>query len=305
MDQPAKIGKFKKSWLLTKSAWHALRLDKELFALPILGFALSVAVLVPAGIVAFINPGNTLYVSNITNDAAEGNIAPAGYAAILAVGLILASISAFISGAVVYGALERFKGNDPTIKTSLTAAWKRIGSLIAFTAFSSTIGFILSEIANRIPFLGGKIVIWLADAAWRIASFFAIPVIVTSEHPVNPLDATKKSVGIIKKVWGESLIVSATVGIITIISFLGYFGIVAIAFSAFGLMALPGIAFVALGILALIGLLVLALLFGMLEAFVKAAIYFYAVTGESPAHFNQQLLRQAFTTKKAKKVFSA
>jgi hypothetical protein len=305
MEEDVKIGKFKKSWQLTKAAWQAIRLDKELFALPIIGFFISFAVVIPAGIAAIFNPNNVFYSATIMDNGAEGQVSIVGYISLVVLGLILACVSTFISGAVAHGAIERFKGNNPTIKSSLAGAWSHIGSLMAFTAFSYTIGYILSEIANRIPFIGGKIVVWLADAAWRVASFFAIPVIVTNEGSINPAQATKKSVQIIKQVWGESLIISATVGLVAILSFLGYFGLTIALFLVSGMLSLPGAIFVALGILALVGLIVLALVFSMLEAFVKAAIYYYAVTGQSPAHFNQQLLRQAFTPKKARKVFSA
>jgi uncharacterized membrane protein len=201
--------------------------------------------------------------------------------------------------------LERFRGNDPTVRSSLRAAWQHIGSLFKFAAFSYTIGYILSEIANRVPFLGGKIVAWLADAAWRVASFFAIPVIMNSEEPVGPIKATKQSIGIIKQVWGESLIVSASIGLMAFLLSIGYMVLTAALFVGLASLSLPGLVYGILAIPAFLGIVVLILVFSVLESFVKTAIYHYAVTGESPAEFSQQVLRQAFTVKKARKVFSA
>lgn len=63
---------------------------------------------------------------------------------------------------------------------------------------------------------------------------------------------------------------------------------------------------VVLGVLvfvSVIGILGIAMVFAVLNAFVLAAVYYYAVTGQSPLTFNQQLMQQAFTAKKARKVF--
>lgn len=304
MKEDNKIGKFKKSWLLTKGSWQALRMDKELFALPVIGFLLSLAVLLVAFIGALAFKSVLYHTATISYNTRSGRLSLWGYAGSFIIGLLLTTVASFIGGAITYGAIERFKGNDPTIKSCLSAAWKRIGSLTAFTAFSYTIGYILSQIANRVPFIGSKIVLWLADAVWRVASFFAIPIIVTSDTPINPLKATKSSVQLIKKVWGESLIVSATVGLVAGLSFVGYFVLTGVVFIIGGSLGLPSAFLTAASVLALVGVMVLILIFSMLSAFVKAAIYYYAVTGESPVQFNQELLRQAFTHRKARRIFN-
>jgi MFS family permease len=295
-----KLGRFRKSWLLTQAAWSALRLDKEILSLPLMSFFLSLIPFALAGVVCIVSP-------SLVFQAGDGNngLAPFGYVVFALVGLVVALIGTFISGAVIHAALDRFRGNDPNVSSSLAAARRHLGSLAAFAVFSYTIGYILQFIAERVPFLGAKIVTWLADAAWGVASFFALPVIMDSEQPVNPITATKQSIQLIRKTWGESLIASASIGIIsglTVMSLALITGLlvgvgVAMSLSVWFLVPLAAIVFMVI--------VALSLVFSVLTAFVKAAIYYYAITGESPVNFQKHLLEQSFTRKQARKVFGA
>lgn len=299
------FGRFKRSWMLLKSSWHAYKQDKELTALPLLSGLLTMAITIPVIAWAFVN--HDLFVRELsrTADGAELQYKPAAYILAVVVGLIIATISAIFSGALIHGALERFKGNDPTIRSSIRAALKRGGSLLGFGIFSAAIGYVLSAIAERIPFIGGKIVMWLASSAWNVASFFAVPVIVSSDTPVNPIAATKTSINLIKKTWGESLIVSAGISIFAVLGMMLYMTLFAVLLAvtagsdASSWVLGSGI------VLAVLGFVVLILVFTTLEAFAKAAIFHYATTGEAPASFDARLMRSAFTHKKARKVFGA
>lgn len=296
-------GRFRRSWLLAKGAWHALRLDKELLSLPLIGFAVALPLLMLIPVIFLINPDAFITSSVAADGMKEYYPTTPAYAVLISIFALVAVVSTLISGAVAHGALERFRGNDPTVKGSLRAAWAKRGSLGGFALFSFGVGFILSEIANRIPYLGGKIVAWLGQAAWNVASFFAIPVIVSSEESVGPIKATKRSIGIIKQVWGESLILSVSIGVVTLVSILLYGLVVGVTAGLLGALGATGWVFAPLAVIAFLGLIGLILVFSMLDAFIKVAIYYYATTGVAPATFNQNLLKAAFTPKKARKIF--
>lgn len=297
------IGKFKKAWLLTKASWKALLLDKELVALPIIGFLASVVSIIP--FVIFTIFKHELVFSLVTGDQSfEAHPTALGYILFALFIIVTTAISSLFGGAVVHGAIDRFNGNNPTISSSFKAARAHAGSLIQFGIFATFVGIIISEVAQRIPYFGAKVIAWMAGSAWNIASFFAVPVIVTSSTPIGPIKATKKSIAIIKKVWGESLIVSITIGLISFLITMAYVtGIVAIMGLGAALSANAWY-FGIIGVLGFLGLIVIIFIFSVLEAFTKAAIYHYAVTGESPATFDNRLMRTAFTTKKARKLFS-
>jgi hypothetical protein len=183
----------------------------------------------------------------------------------------------------------------------MRAAWKRADSIVLYSVFAGTVGYVLQILEQRLP-LAGKIGVWLVNAAWSVATFFAIPVIVTSEVHVGPLDSVRQSVGLIKKVWGESAVSQLAIGLISLLATLVY------GFLLVGLVvgfAAAGWAPVAIGLSALgfMGLFALVVVFNVLISISKAAVYHYAVTGESPETFNRELLQTAMTPKKARKLF--
>lgn len=298
-------GRFKRSWIMFKSAWRAFKQDKELTALPFLNGLIALAVTVPVVAWAVYNHHLFLNVVSQTADGSEAQFKPAAYILGIALGLAITAITSIFSGALIHGALERFRGNDPSVRSSIRAALKRGGSLLGFGIFSGVIGYLLSYIAERIPFLGGKIIAWLASSAWNVASFFAVPVIVTSDTAINPIDATKRSIEIIKKTWGESLIISAGTAIFAVIGMTVYgmlFGLL-LGYGA-GVNANDWVLGAGFAI-GLLGLVAMILIFTTIEAFAKAAIFHFATTGEAPEQFDARLMRSAFTPKKARKVFSA
>ena len=146
---------------------------------------------------------------------------------------------------------------------------------------------------------------WLAQASWGVASFFAVPFIVTSPTPLGPVRATKQSVGLMKQVWGESLIAGGTVTLIAVIVSFAYLAIVIAVYAALNLVITSGAVFTLMFFGAVGGLLLISALFSVLDAVVTAAIFYYATTGESPVAFDQRLMRQAFTHKQARNVFGA
>ena len=161
-----KPGKIKSSWLVTKSSWDVMMLDKELIVIPILAFLI-------ISIVSFL----AMVLAPIELDwftGTEESNQLIQTLVILTFAIVVSSIWSIFAGALIQGALERFKGNDPTIKGCIFASLKRSGSLVQFSVFSVVLGYIISTVASKIPFIGGAVLQWLASSAWSVASFFAI-----------------------------------------------------------------------------------------------------------------------------------
>ena len=226
--------------------------------------------------------------------------------------LALTFVGTFFSGALIAGLLERFRGGTPTVGSVLATARQHTSPLFAFALLTGTIGYILNAIEERVPF-AGQVATWLVGATWAVASMFAIPVIVGSSKKVGPLAATKQSVGIIKKTWGENVILNSSIGLVALAS------IVAFVVASAGIGVVGGIVVNALhvstmttaivglayGVLAIGGFVALCLLITMLSAAAKAAIYYYATTGTAPHMFEREVLQASFTKREARKVFSA
>lgn len=308
MEQTQKMGRFRKGWELTKSSWHILRLDKELAALPLIGLALSIPIFAVFFMALF---GTTLLMDPAVEPTQEQQYFTAAEWAMVAGFLYLTTlISNFIGGAVIYGALTRFSGGDPTIRGCLAAAWHKLRPLAMFSLLMATVGLILQIIAERLPF-GGRIAVWLVGAAWNVANVFALPIIMTDKKPTRPLDATRGSVRMIRQVWGEGAAAAFGLAIIGALVILGWMvgvsllsaAVGAIAGQVFG--ASSGI-FIILSTIAImvLGTFALTLAFSVMENILKAALYHYATTGQAPATFNRELLHAAMTPKKARRIFA-
>lgn len=293
--QTPKVSRWSRSKQLIQSSWQVLKLDKELLTLPIIGFVVSFLAIVIGGVMLAL----TLPEQALGSQDQPSNLVSW---AIFIVGiLVLTFISNFIATAIAKGAIDRFQGHDPTVKSSLGAAKQRIKPIFLFSLLSVTVGLILSVIRDRVPF-AGRILAFLGDLIWGVATFFVIPIIAMSEKPVGPIDATKQSAGIIKRVWGESLIVNAGIGLIAFLSIMLYLPVtIVISMIAAATYVPLGMGLAVLFVFGLVGLF---LVFNVLSAIVKAAIYYWATTGQAPANFNQELLRASLTPKKAKKFFA-
>jgi hypothetical protein len=229
---------------------------------------------------------------------------------LLAIYILISFIAAFFGGAIVYATLERLNGGDPTVKGSIKAATKRWKPLFFFGAMIGTVGLIfdyLQNQANKLPFGGAivaKILLSLGGFAWAVANFFSIPHIMTADKEITPIEATKRSVRTIKKVWGESAVANIGVGLVMFIVTIVYILIVA-TIAGFGFnLASPTLLWVSIvGGAGVLGLMVISLVAETLSSILKATIFYYAQTGKAPETFDKELLRTSLTPKKARKIF--
>lgn len=293
-------GRIRKGWELTKSSWKVLKLDKELTAVPIIGGIVSLIALIP-----FLALGTYMASADNRPGFTFGGDNPVLRLTLMfGLYLVLGFVANFFSAVIAHAALSRFRGADPTIKGSIKAAWKRADSIFTFSLLSTTVGLALRSVEQRVP-LAGKIAVWLFSAAWSVANVFTIPVIVTSDSHVGPFKAVRGSVQTFKRVWGESIVADFGIALIGVLTILAYGATSALIM---GLLAVAGIlntgAALALGGVAILGLLGVALVLNVLSSIVRAAVYHYAVTGESPETFNKELLQAAMTPKKARKLFA-
>ena len=308
-----KMGSIRRGWLLTKSAWHVLRLDKELASLQAFSFIIALLSIIPFVGLLLLNSSVRSGIANLGSGVTSEIFIPAWQSALLTFGVYFVTtlVANFFSGAVIYGAVQRFRGGNPSLGSSLAGARRKFRPLILFSLLMSTVGLALHMLEERLPF-AGRIAVYFFDAAWSLANVFAIPVIVLSDEDVHPLDATKRSVGIIKKVWGESIVVNLGISLIGMLTFLAYFIVWGALGAVFAALVSPLLASnttvavfaVILAGLALLGFMAIVLIFITLGSIAKAALYFYATTGQAPASFDSQLLQTAMTPKKARKIFS-
>jgi hypothetical protein len=276
------MDRIRRSWALAKASWGVLRADRELLVFPLISFVALLVVLI-----LFAIPLATVGIGNLET----GSLSPAGIALAFGLYVVAYAVAFFFNTALVGAAMIRLNGGDPTINDGMRIAMSRLPAIIAYALIAATVGMILRWISERAGFLGA-IVAGLLGFAWSIATFLVVPVLVV--EGVGPIEAVKRSGGLLRKTWGEQLLGGFGLGLVfTVIMFVvGLLGIVVIA-------ALASISesLLVVGIFALIlALGVVALVASALGGIYTAAVYRYATTGEAGA-FGSDAMQAAFRQK--------
>lgn len=281
------MGRFQRSVELAKQSWAVLKTDKELMVIPVVGFLVTVVVgvLVGAGVFLTLHESTQLTTNSLGGTYEATTLEPSPVTFVVgAVGLyLLTFVSIFFSAVLVAGAYERLTGGNPSLGSAFSRAASRLPQIMGWTVLAGTVNLILSQIENR--GIIGAVVGNLFEAAWRVATWLAVPVIIV-EGP-GPWTSLKRAATLFKQTWGENLIAQAGFGLIGFLAFLP--GILL----AVGLGALVPVAGVLLGV---IWLCVVATVLSALTGIFKTALYLYA-TGHQNPWFDQQLMAASFGPK--------
>jgi hypothetical protein len=147
---------------------------------------------------------------------------------------------------------------------------------------------IFRAIAERSGFVG-RIVVGLVGMAWTLATYLAVPVLVTRD--VGPIDAVKESAQLFRQTWGEQVVGNFGMGWAVMLMGLSW-GLVSVGMIWLGAQIAPTAAFTAV-VLAVAGFVFLGLLSSALKGIYTAALYRYASTGRADL-FSPDVVGNAF-----------
>ena len=262
---------------LVTSAWQALRHDKDLVLLPVVGGVAALVAIVPLLIVGFLIPDS------------------ASVARVL-VGIIgvyvVAIVSTFFAVALAAGAHERMNGRDPSIKSAVATAWSRKRTVVGWALLSATVGIVLRALEERLKGVGGALVGLLGNLAWSVASFFAIPIIAAND--IGAIDALKLSTATFKQRWSSAARVTLRLGLYAVGLMVGLF--VAI-FAVAALASVSTVLAVVVGIVLFMAWLTALLLLSAVSSYARVALYRYASGLPTPG-FAPAMLAAAVTEKR-------
>ena len=267
------MGRIGRSFALVGQSYRILMQDKELMVLPLASGIIMVAVI--AGIAL----GFGVDTSRIERHGADT------YLPLFLVYVVTYTIGIFFQAAVVAGATERMRGGDPTVSSALAAAARRIGPILMWAVVAATVGVAIRAIHNRVGFFG-RIVAMFLGAAWSLATFFIVPVLVLEEHSIP--DSFRRSVGVFRQTWGETVVGGTTFGAAALCAWVT---LVAVT----GLLAMV-IGVAAVGVFAL-GAVFLMIFFSALQGVYVASLYRFATDGSVTPGLDASLMRQAFVPK--------
>lgn len=286
---PLTVGKFKASWMIIQQSWAILREDKEILWFPVLSGITSIIVFVILGVVLFFSSFSG-GISMDTDSLGHAGASSISYVILFVYYLTMYLIANFFTAGIYTIVHGRFNGQNLTFKDGMAGAMENIGKIFWWSAILATVGIILRMIENRSQFIG-KIVATLLGAAWGILTYFSLPSLIIGKMSVK--DSFKQSASIIRKVWGETIIINLGVGtMVTTLVFLA-------AVTTVGTIALVPTIAVIIGMTALffIFMIMLTIMSTAFNAIFKLAIYEYATTGRVPEGFSPELIQNAVRTK--------
>lgn len=274
------MGRFNRSLELAKASWRTLKADRELLALPVFSFIVSLVVIaIAAAMVFLIDYESTTGLDNF-------ELSAGGTIVIILASVTVAVVATFFQAAMVGGARERLTGGDPTVGSALAVAGSRLSVIIPWAIFSWTIGAILRAVEQNAGAVG-RFIIGLIGMAFRVVTFLAVPILVVEK--LGPINTLKRSGALFKRTWGENLIAQAGLGLITIAAIIP----VALVAALFGAAVTP-----VLGVIVAVPLIAVVLVvMTSLTAIFQTALYHYVTTDEIPQGFEGAGLDTAFTRK--------
>ncbi|MCK4897648.1 MAG: hypothetical protein KAS38_02635 [Anaerolineales bacterium] len=277
--------KIKNSWNLMKASAAVLQADKELLIFPILS---SIGVLILTAIFVF-----PMIAVGFFEDMLAENSQYVTYIVLFLFYVVQYTVIIFANSALVGAAMIRLKGGDPTVGDGFRIAFQHIGNILGYALLSATVGLILRMISERSGNLG-RIAASLVGLAWNLATYLVVPVLVI--EGVGPVEAIKRSAGLLKKTWGEQIVGNFSIGLIfvlvtVLVILLGIpFFILAISLESLALI-------IAFGVIFVLVLVFLGLINSTLTGIYVAAVYRYAAEGEASGFFDEEMIQGAFRLK--------
>jgi hypothetical protein len=187
--------------------------------------------------------------------------------------IILFFITIFFNAALVACAMATIEGGTPTIGYGISMASKKIGKIFAWAVISAIVGMILQAVRERAGILG-RIAVGILGAAWTVATYFVIPIIVFED--IGAWASVKRSFQLLRSSWGEALVGYISMGLIFfLLAIGGLIPIIMVVVLTRSVWALV------IGIVAyVIYLVFLAALHATASGVIQAALYRYATTGK-------------------------
>jgi hypothetical protein len=268
------MGRIARSWRLLKCSWAVLKQDKELAVLP----------LVSGACLALLCAGFA-FAMDVPAKGVEGREAELGVPAFLLY-VVLYTVGFFFQAALIAGASQRLAGGDPTLGSSLAAAGRRFVPILLWGVVAATVGMLLRALEDKAKGLG-RIVTGILGAAWSLATFFMVPVLVMERLPVG--GSFKRSWALFKQTWGETVVGQFGLGLFGLLGFLSAGMVAAVIYRLAGQTA--GVV-VGLGLFLFVGVTMSAL-----SGIYQAALYRYATTDEHVPGFDEGLLEGAYAAR--------
>ena len=295
------FSRYTSSWELLKASASVLRSDKQLLVFPLVSAVASLFVtatfFIPAALYAYAHHMFTRAAFDAppqTQEVGSQLHSIMGYVFMFMFYLAQYLVIFFANTALVGAALIRLRGGKPTVRDGFRLAMSHLGAIAGYALLSATVGMVIRSLSERLGFIG-KMVMGFFGMAWNIATFLVAPVLIMEN--VGPAEGVKRSAALLKRTWGEQIVVGAGLNAAFGLIFLLVIALfVPLFIGAASLESLP--LALTLGVVFILALTTLCLIQAALSGIYTAAVYLYASEGFTGGMFDPEMIRQAFRAKK-------
>jgi MFS family permease len=199
--QPKRESRLSRGWRLTIAAWRLMRQDPTMVALALLATGCWL-----------VGVGLMLYLGGVFTD----HYSRAHFWVVsLAFVYPLTFLGAFFNVALTAAAAASLEDRWLDVRSALGEAVGRLRQIAVWSLLLVGVGFILNEIAARVPYVGALLARGLG-AAWNLGTIFAIPLLTLED--ADPLEAVQGSARLVKSKWGEGLTGMVSIGAWTVLA---------------------------------------------------------------------------------------
>jgi hypothetical protein len=199
----------------------------------------------------------------------------------------------FFNTALVGCALMRFSGGDPTVKDGFRLAVARLPQILAWTFVVAAVGTLLSAIERRFSALG-RIIVRLVGLTWAVATYFVVPIL--AAEGTGPITSVRRSIGLLKKSWGEGLSGNFVISVASLVVALPIIAAAIVGVVVAALLNSVALMVVTVAVV-MIAIMLITIVSSAMRQIFLAGLYCYATTGEVPSGFSEDSLRQALKSK--------
>lgn len=279
ISQPSSEGRIARSWRLTRAAWKVVRSDRSLQTL--------------AAISAVVGAAGVALIFVLSGAFGKGHL-DGGQLALFALifAYPLTFLSVFLNTAIAAAAAAALDGRSLSLSEALAVPTRRIGQVALWALIAAVVGFVLEQLASRLP-LGGSIAARLVGLGWSLASLFAIPILALED--CSAPEALKRSAQVVKKRWGEGIGGNLIIGAWMAIVVLPLIVLFVIAVAAVNDVPAVRDALIAAGVVLLVAIIAVQVVVRQTFA---VALYRYATAGQAQGPFAEGDLQSPFGRKR-------
>lgn len=269
-------------WQLAKTSLAIIEEEKSLLLFPV--FSTLALIMVCA---TFFGGGYFIFGDQLLAAAETAEtgmtVSPLAYVLAFCYYFVTYFVIIFFNSALVHCSVQVLNGKQTSLSEGLEFATAKLDKILAWTSIAATVGLFLKILQSNEKV--GQIAATIIGAGWSILTFFVVPVILYEDKDV--IGSIKKSGGIMREKWGESLGANFGFGFINFIAIL-MIGVLSVVLAQINI-------FLAI-IVGILSLLLLGTVMSAAQTVFLAAIYQH-VNHKPTGNFDHHVLDNAFVAK--------